>query len=35
MALEEFDRPPAGWFVLDVMRKQARKWDWVALLIDN
>ena len=22
------------WFVLDVMRKDARKWDWCALMID-
>jgi hypothetical protein len=31
---EYLDRPPAGWFALDVMRKEARKWDWVALMID-
>jgi hypothetical protein len=31
---EYFDRPPAGWFALDVMRKEARKWDWVVLTID-
>ena len=24
----------AGWFVLAVMRKEARRWDWVALMID-
>ena len=24
----------AGWYALDVMRKQSRKWDWVALMID-
>jgi hypothetical protein len=28
------DRPPAGWFMLDVMRSDSRKWDWVVLLID-
>jgi hypothetical protein len=30
----EFDRPPAGWFPLDVMKKESRKWDWVALMVD-
>jgi hypothetical protein len=33
-ATEYLDRPPSGWFVLDVMRKGARKSDWVALMID-
>jgi hypothetical protein len=33
-AIEYLDRVPAGWFVLDVMRKETRKWDWVALVID-
>jgi hypothetical protein len=28
------DRPPSGWFVLDVMRREARKWDWCALMVD-
>jgi hypothetical protein len=28
------DRPPPGWFVLDVMRTDWRKSDWVALMID-
>ena len=28
------DRPPPGWFVLDVMREKARRRDWVALMID-
>jgi hypothetical protein len=28
------DRPPAGWFALDVARKKSRAWDWVALMID-
>jgi hypothetical protein len=31
-AHEYLDRPPAGWFVLDVLRKNART--WVALMID-
>jgi hypothetical protein len=29
-----FDRPPAGWFALDVMRTEARK-GWVALMVDT
>jgi hypothetical protein len=33
-ALEEIDRPPPGWFGLDVVRKTSRKWDWVALMVD-
>jgi hypothetical protein len=33
-SIEYIDLPPAGWFALDVMRKEARKWNWVALLID-
>jgi len=32
--IETLDRPPSGWFALDVMRKKARKWDWVALMVD-
>ena len=28
------DRPPSGWFSLDVMRREARKWDWCALMVD-
>jgi len=28
------ERPPPGWFVLYVTRKQSRKWDWCALMID-
>jgi hypothetical protein len=32
--IEYLDRPPAGWFALDVMRKEARKWDWVVLMVD-
>jgi hypothetical protein len=31
---ETFDKPPAGWFALDVMKKRERKWDWVALMVD-
>jgi hypothetical protein len=30
----DLDRPQPGWFVLDVMRSEDRKWDWVALMID-
>ena len=26
--------PPPGWFALDVMRKDSRKWDWVARMVD-
>ena len=33
MWLELLDRPPRGWFALDVI-KQTRKWDWVALMVD-
>jgi len=33
-AIEFLDRPPTGWFVLDVMRFEARKRNWVALMID-
>jgi hypothetical protein len=28
------DRPPQGWFILEVMRRRRRAWDWVALMID-
>jgi hypothetical protein len=31
---EFLDRPPAGWFALDVMKESRRKWDWCALMID-
>ena len=34
IAIEYLDSPPTGWFALDVMRKKARKWDWVALMVD-
>ena len=33
-AIEYLDRPPSGWLPLDVMRKEKRKWDWVALVVD-
>ena len=32
--IDYLDRPPSGWFCLDVMRREARKWDWCALMID-
>lgn len=32
--IEYADRPEGDWHVLDVMRKERRKWDWVALLVD-
>ena len=32
--IEYLDRPPTGWFALDVVRKEARKWDWVVLMVD-
>jgi hypothetical protein len=32
-AIEYLD-PPPGWFVLDVMRRESRKWDWSALMVD-
>lgn len=28
------DRPPVGWFALDVNWKRERSWDWVALMVD-
>jgi hypothetical protein len=34
MSTEYLDHPPPGWFVLDVMKKESRKRDWVALMID-
>ncbi len=33
-ATEYLDGPPPGWFVLSVMRKDSRKWDWVAVMVD-
>jgi hypothetical protein len=32
--IEYLDLPSTGWFALDVMRKEARKWDWVVLMVD-
>jgi hypothetical protein len=32
--LAALDLPPLGWFALDVMRKDERKRDWVALMVD-
>ncbi|RWC15936.1 MAG: hypothetical protein EOS52_07225 [Mesorhizobium sp.] len=32
--LTERDRPPSGWFVIDVMRRKSRSWDWTALMTD-
>lgn len=33
--IEYLDRPPAGWFAIDVMKvDDRRKWDWCALMID-
>lgn len=33
--IEYLDRPPVGWFALDVARTgNGRKWDWVALMVD-
>jgi hypothetical protein len=34
MNIEYLDRPPAGWFVLSVMRKERRGWDWIAWMSD-
>jgi len=34
IAIKYLDRPPAGWFPLDVMKAgSGRKWDWCALMI--
>jgi hypothetical protein len=34
-AIEHLDRPPPGWFAIDVMRRDdTGKWDWVALMVD-
>lgn len=32
--VEYAPKPPAGWFILDVMRREDRGRDWVALMID-
>jgi hypothetical protein len=36
MTIEYLARPPTDrtWFAVEVMRKEARKWDWVAFMID-
>ena len=31
---DTLDHPPPGWFALNVMKKEGRKWDWVALMVD-
>ena len=33
-AIEYLDRPPSGWFALNVARVEKRKWDWAALMVD-
>jgi hypothetical protein len=33
-AKEYLDRPPPGWFVLEIMQQRLRGRDWVALVID-
>lgn len=35
MAIEFIDRPPYGWFLLGVLKKKSRKWDWCAHMIDT
>ena len=35
MSTADLAAPPPGWFLLDVMRKESRKWDWVALMFDT
>jgi hypothetical protein len=32
--IEYFDRPPSGWFVLDVMKQKESGLDWAALTVD-
>lgn len=32
--LATIDQPPPGWFLVEVMRAESRKWDWVALVVD-
>jgi hypothetical protein len=34
MLIEYLDRPPAGWFALDVMKTGSGQRDWCALMID-
>ena len=33
-AIEYLERPPPGWFVLEIMRTTVRSRDWVALMVD-
>jgi len=33
-AIGYLERPPPSWFVLDVMRREKRSWNWVALMVD-
>jgi hypothetical protein len=32
--IEYLDRPPSGWFALDVMQRKEGSRDWVALMVD-
>lgn len=34
MVVQFADAPPAGWFILDVMRQDGHRYDWAALMID-
>ena len=34
ITVEYLDRPALGWFALDVMREEPRKWNWAALMVD-
>jgi hypothetical protein len=34
MTAVEYLDPPPGWFVLDVIKKEERGRDWVALMVD-
>lgn len=33
--VKTLDRPPAGWFALDVVKISPRKKDWCALMVDT
>jgi hypothetical protein len=33
-SVKYLDHPPAGWFVLDVLKINSRRWNWAALMID-
>ncbi len=35
MAIEFIDRPPHGWFLVGVEKKNSRNWDWCAYMIDT